>query len=263
MAETAAGAGPLVALVALLAAVAPSSGLAAEKTLLPGIGSEDHRLPVETTDWPWAAIGRLNRGTGGHCTATLIAADRVLTAAHCVFNPRTGRMLPSSALHFLAGFKRGDFAAHATGRAIVTEAAAPAPGPAVLAAIARDWAVVSITPPLPIRPIPVRTLALSGPAAGAALLRAGYSQDRAQMLSVHDGCRIRGRLAEGRVLLTDCDATRGDSGSPLLLRGDGGEISLIGVTSAVADDDALHGTFVVAADAFQAALAARAPASGP
>ncbi len=262
MAETAAGAGPLVAFVAMLAFVAAPSGLAAEKSLLPGIGSEDHRLPVDRTDWPWAAIGRLNRETGGHCTATLIAPDRVLTAAHCVFNPRTGQALPPSALHFLAGFRRGDFAAHATGRAIVTEAVVPATGPAALAAIASDWALVSITPPLPIRPIPVRTLALSGPEAGDALLRAGYSQDRAQMLSVHDGCRIRGRLAEGRVLLTDCDATRGDSGSPLLLRGEGGEISVIGVTSAVADGDALHGTFVVAADAFQAALAAPVPASG-
>lgn len=245
----------LAALLAVLAAFAVSPPLAAEKNLLPGIGGEDHRVPVDQVDWPWSAIGRLNSRTGGHCTAALIASDLVLTAGHCVYNSRTGTMLAPSALHFLAGFRRGDFVAHAIGRAIKTDA--PAPGPATLAAITSDWALVSIAPPLTITPIPLRTAPLPAAGAGETLLRAGYSQDRPQMLSVHEGCSVRGRLAEGRVLLTDCDATRGDSGSPLLMRDETGKISLVGVTSAVVDGDLDHGTFVVATSAFQAALASR------
>ena len=36
------------------------------------------------------------------------------------------------------------------------------------------------------------------------------------------GCDVRGSAAEGSLLLHDCDATKGDSGSPLLLAGEGG-----------------------------------------
>jgi protease YdgD len=90
------------------------------------------------------------------------------------------------------------------------------------------------------RPIPVRALPADGAMPDGHLQRAGYSQDRAHLLSIHDGCRLLGLLAEGRVLLTDCDGTRGDSGSPLLLR-QGEEVWLIGVASAVVDEGAARG----------------------
>ncbi len=49
------------------------------------------------------------------------------------------------------------------------------------------------------------------------VLQAGYSQDKAHILTVHDGCRITGPAGKGLVM-HDCDATRGDSGSPILVR---------------------------------------------
>ncbi|MBC8158300.1 MAG: hypothetical protein H8E94_03100 [Alphaproteobacteria bacterium] len=63
---------------------------------------------------------------------------------------------------------------------------------------------------------------------GAPLIQAGYSQDKAHILSVHSGCNILGFSADGRLLLHDCDATKGDSGSPILVQ-QGERYSLVGM----------------------------------
>ena len=60
---------------------------------------------------------------------------------------------------------------------------------------------------------------IDGIAVGAKLTLAGYSQDKAPILSKHEGCGVL--ALSGRFLRHDCDATRGDSGSPVLVkRGD-------------------------------------------
>jgi protease YdgD len=211
----------------------PAMGLAQPaRDHLPGIVGQDDRVPLDPTSWPWHALGRVNQGTGAHCTGTLIAPDAVLTAAHCLFHARTGRPLQAHELHFVAGYGRGAYLEHARGRAIRMPPAYRYRKQATLAEVAEDWAIVYLERRLAIRPIPVRALPSDGSTSDGRLQRAGYSQDRAHLLSIHDGCRLRGLLAEGRVLLTDCDGTRGDSGSPLLLR-QGEEVWLVGVASTV------------------------------
>ena len=44
----------------------------------------------------WEAVGRLNFGREGFCTAALITSDVVLTAAHCLFDPQTGGRIDAS-----------------------------------------------------------------------------------------------------------------------------------------------------------------------
>ena len=249
------------ALFALMLAILPAE--AAEKNPRPGIGPEDHRVPVDSIAWPWAAIGRLNNTTGRICTATLVTPDTIVTAAHCVINIDTGLTVSPGALHFLAGYRRGEFVAHAVGREIRFGELPRAQRPAGPEAVAGDWAIVRIQPALAIRPITVGVLPPSATVATAPtdairLQRAGYSQDRPHMLAVHDGCRVTGTLAAGRVFITDCDATRGDSGSPLLLR-QGDQATLVGVTSAIIESGEIRGTFFVPAAAFMAAIGAAAP----
>lgn len=245
----------LALLIAAVPARAEQGAAAAPKLRPPGIAGADDRRPVPSNDWPWAAIGRLNRGSA-YCTATLVAADAVLTAAHCLHDLRRGAAVKAHELHFLAGYRKGEYLAHGIGRSMEMGTDAPRAArlprepQAVLAAVADDWAIIRLQQPLPVRPIPLASSAGSGPAVDEApLMRAGYGQDRPHMLSLHDGCRVLQRFADFPVLLTDCDATRGESGSPLLQRR-GEQVLVVGLVSAVLTQGAQPGTFAVAVSAF-------------
>ena len=72
-----------------------------------------HREAVDVASYPWSAIGKLFNEAGGACTGAIIARDKILTAAHCVYNERTRRFLPASALHFMVGYRSGQAAVHA------------------------------------------------------------------------------------------------------------------------------------------------------
>ena len=49
-------------------------------------GTED-RIQVHSSALPWSAIGRLTTANG-FCTATLVAANLVLTSAHCLYDKK-------------------------------------------------------------------------------------------------------------------------------------------------------------------------------
>ena len=73
------------------------SALAAPAQTLPVIAPAGPPLEAVTgvgTDRQWQAVGRIDTGPG-FCTGTLIAADLVLTAAHCLFHPRPESACPS------------------------------------------------------------------------------------------------------------------------------------------------------------------------
>ena len=63
----------LVAAVAVLTLAVPSPGQ--DRPRPPGIVGEDNRVPINSKEWPWSAIGRVNRATGGFCTGVLIARN--------------------------------------------------------------------------------------------------------------------------------------------------------------------------------------------
>ncbi|WP_162560039.1 trypsin-like serine peptidase [Methylotetracoccus oryzae] len=216
---------------------------------LPGIVGHDDRVPLDSTAWPWQAVGRVNQAGGrSHCTGTLVAPDTVLTAAHCVYSRLASRWLEPGEIVFVAGFRRDTDAGYSRGKTIRRS---PQADPTAVTAdsIAHDWALITLETPLPVRPVEVRTLSPAKDGT-VALETAGYAQDRPYLLSLDDGCRIRERAFGGKVLVTDCDSTRGDSGAPLLWR-DGDTVRVVGVFSAATEASAkAAGSFAVDASAF-------------
>ena len=82
-----------------------------------------------------------------------------------------------------------------------------------------DWARLELAGQIPdaVRPL---SLALMPPRPGTAVMPAGYNQDRAEILMADLACRVIGAaMAAGEpFIVNDCEATRGTSGGPLLMR---------------------------------------------
>jgi V8-like Glu-specific endopeptidase len=180
---------------------------------LPGIVGPADRIILDD-DGSFRAVGRLNIAGQGFCTATLIAPDLVATAAHCLFFSRTGRLVPADRVHFLAGYRKGGFAAH---RRAVEVKPHPDFTPSIQnqpGAAAVDLAVVRLETPIPaeeITPIPLlRTLRQ-----GARLTTVSYARDRAELPSIERDCAAIGNR-DGVVLAT-CDVNFGGSGGPMFV----------------------------------------------
>src|SRR5690349_17036072 len=88
----------------LLTDEAAGANLRTPAQLAPGIGTHDRRVRVNPDDVPWRALGKLQASSINLrvlCTATLLGPSTVVTAAHCLLNPRTLGYFPPASLHFL------------------------------------------------------------------------------------------------------------------------------------------------------------------
>lgn len=215
-----------ISLVALLAGFCASAAAQNQPSSLPlrppGISEYDDRLPVDMKTMPWRAIGKVQTNLGTACTGVLIGERHVLSAGHCLFNPRTQALLQAVSLHFLVGYQRGEYAGYSKILKVEHAPTLEQSSRARKVDIINDWLILTLEQPLGQRfgmlkpaPRPLRP--------GMPLKTAGYGMDRRHLLTGDLDCTVMTAPAPGKpsAIAHNCETTHGNSGGPLLVEQDG------------------------------------------
>jgi protease YdgD len=207
-----------------------------------------HRVDVDATHYPWSAIGKLYNETGASCSGVAISRNRILTAAHCIYNARTRRFIPAESLHFLAGYRLGRYITHAR---IESYEIGPGFDPwRYEETSSADWAILTATEDLPVAVVPLHLSDRSSPSGTKAVI-AGYPQDRAFAMTADDDCELREKISGGRLLLHTCRGTKGYSGAPILIKARGEEMQIAGIQVAASNSGGIEKMLAVPAQAIR------------
>ena len=223
--------GLLVGLLALAANAYAGHAVQAEDAPKTPSNSEYHYGEIaDPSVWPISAIGvvtfSLDFRHRRFCTGTLVAPKLALTAAHCLFDGK--ELVRPENVRFLAGLNRGVPAAFSTAeRFIISKEFAP--GQTITTT---DWAVIVLREPLPLRPIPVKSVSrerLRLISNSNSIVQVGYGIERPNLPSIVRNCRVDAG-PDDRAFVHWCLTNFGYSGAPILADLDG-TVSVIGIGS--------------------------------
>ena len=214
--------------------------------------------PIIASDPPARAIGLLEMQDGTLCSASVVAPDVILTAAHCLFDDDHHRVTPA---RFSAGFDHGDYVAASKIRDVYLPpefdherflSSSDIDG--------YDYAFMRLNKKLGDETgiLPVRTLtdaeldAMVG-SGGRTFMQIGYGDEESDHPVVRRDCHIE-RWWGDHTYAHHCGTVPGDSGSPDLILLNG-EYAIVGIESAEVDFKNLKGAdMAVASSAFADAL---------
>ncbi len=178
----------------------------------------------------WEAVGRLNISGRNMCTGTLVASNLVLTAAHCLFDPKTGRAIDPTKIVFEAGLM-GSRAKASRGVAKAVLHPKYQHRNSGTAQMGSDIAVLRLTKAIStreIRPLEMSWDANRGDAVGVL----SYNYTHATRPNLEPSCKVLAK--QSTTLVTSCRVEFGASGAPVLQVTPGRTPRLVSVVSAKA-----------------------------
>jgi len=183
----------------------------------------------------WMAVGRMDIARRGFCTVTLIAPDRVLTAAHCVTDARTGVARPMGDFLVQLGFNHGQAQATRRVRDVLTarRTSDAGSGSEPGQQIASDLAILVLDHPVHLARLEPVSLSDQPASEGQLVSVVSYARGRSEQAALQDDCIVITQRADGAMVL-DCNVDHGASGSPVMVR-QGGEHRIVAVISARAE----------------------------
>ena len=157
--------------------------------LLAGAAAAQERRMLDADEAAaFRGVGRLNIAGARFCTATLISPVVVVTAAHCLYHPRTGARVADDELRFVAGYRVREWAAVRRVTATAVDPAYAFEARATYAGVGADLAIGRLDRPVPESVLPFATGDIAD---GPPLSIVSYAQDRPHAPSIETPCAHR------------------------------------------------------------------------